>query len=221
MASACAPPLATANPQLTTNKMSLWLIVPVKPFAEGKSRLAPVLTEEARTVASRTFLTHVLDTVQAAGCFDHVVVVSRDQQALTLASHYGAQVLIEQGRSLNAALEQARAYALSQGATSLLVLPADLAFLSAADVVMLCQSQPAEAGVTIARSRDGGTSALLLRPPSALPFRFGADSFARHLYEAQQRGLPVTIIESETLAADVDQPGDWLAWQAVMAAEQP
>jgi 2-phospho-L-lactate guanylyltransferase len=63
-------------------------------------------------------------------------------------------------------------------------------------------------GVIIAPSHDGGTNALLLRPPHAIGFAFGEGSFARHCAMAAAAGLPCHVYESATLALDVDHPED-------------
>ena len=60
-------------------------------------------------------------------------------------------------------------------------------------------------------SPDGmrsGTNALLMRPPDALPFAFGPDSFEAHLEAARQRGLEVKICERPHLAFDLDTAGE-------------
>ncbi|MCB0115824.1 MAG: hypothetical protein KDD84_17105, partial [Caldilineaceae bacterium] len=45
--------------------MRLWLIVPVKPFTLGKSRLAPMFSLEERTALARSLLLQTLKTVAA------------------------------------------------------------------------------------------------------------------------------------------------------------
>ncbi len=60
-------------------------------------------------------------------------------------------------------------------------------------------------------SPDGarsGTNALLSRPPDALPFLFGPDSFEAHLQAARARGLDLRICERSHLAFDLDTAGD-------------
>jgi 2-phospho-L-lactate guanylyltransferase len=108
-----------------------WLIVPVKPFAEGKSRLSEELPPAERARLSRRLLHHVLTTAAIDDLFPQTIVVSRDPGAAKIAEGYGAMLLAEEGGELNAALEQARELALRQGATAILVLPADLPHLSA------------------------------------------------------------------------------------------
>ena len=62
--------------------------------------------------------------------------------------------------------------------------------------------------VVIAPSHDGGTNALLLYPPYVIDFAFGPDSFRRHHRQAIQADVAVQIVQSSTLAFDIDWPAD-------------
>ncbi len=159
---------------------SLWLLVPVKPFAESKSRLSPPLDGAARAALSRELLERLLSSAQAAATFAGVLVVSRDAEVRACASAWGAQPLIEETADLNAALEQARRVAIAQGAASIMVLPADLPLVSAGELVAVAAAAPAAPCIVIVPSSTGGTNALLVRPAGALPFAYGSDSYARH-----------------------------------------
>jgi 2-phospho-L-lactate guanylyltransferase len=188
--------------------LAIWLVVPAKPWAEAKSRLAAAVAEAERVALSRRWLAHLLATAQAVDALAGVAVISRDPVVRTLAAAQGAWPLDESGHDLNAALEQARAAIVAAGAEAVLVLPADLPLLTAADLTALCELAQAGDGVVIAPSHDGGTNALLLRPPFALPYAFGEDSFARHCALAAATRLPCRVYRSPTLAWDVDAPAD-------------
>ena len=194
----------------TDTSFSLWLIVPVKPFGEGKSRLAAVLSSAERAEFSRRWLTHVLATARNWARLAGMVVISRDPAVLALASAWGALPLVEEHEDLNSALAQARQVALEAGAEGVLVLPSDLPLLTRQDLVELHDLALEGNGVIIAPSHDGGTNALLLRPPHAIPYAFGEKSFARHLALAADVGLPSRIYNSSTLALDIDYPEDLL-----------
>ena len=196
--------------------MKLWLLVPVKPFTEGKSRLADVLTEEARVALSQEMLARVLAQAHAAHVLAGVIVVSRDPQALAQANRAGVESVHENGHDLNLALVEASQQAMTHGAEAILVLPADLPLVTVADIRQLYALGQAQTGIVIAPSPDGGTNALLLRPPDAIPFAFGASSFARHLQLAQFAGVPVQVFESATLAFDLDWPADLAALQRLI-----
>ncbi len=173
--------------------MHLWLIVPVKPLAQSKSRLSPVLGGEERQRLSQQLLVQTLAVAGEVAELAGTLVISRDPVVHALAQAAGVQVVREgdplNGENadllLNRALTAARAEALACGADALLILPADLPLLTAADMRALAQRGRALGrGVVIAPSGDGGTNALLLIPPDALTFAYGPDSFARHVQQA-------------------------------------
>jgi 2-phospho-L-lactate guanylyltransferase len=194
--------------------MKLWLIVPVKPFDQGKSRLAPILEPAGRATLNRQLLAHVLSTAQSSGLLAGMLVISRDERVLLQAQTLGADILLEMGDNLNMALVQASQQASNYGADAVLVLPADLPLLTVDDIRQLHGLGAEGAGVVIAPSHDGGTNALLLRPPGAIKFAFGPHSFLRHCALAEASGGRYQLLNSPTLAFDMDRPEDWLAFMA-------
>jgi len=192
----------------------LWLVVPVKPFGEGKSRLASELSPTERAGVSRQMLVHLMEVAAASRVLAGVLVVSRDPNVLALAAEAGAIPVEETGAGINAALDQATTAAAQRGAQAILVLPGDLPLITRQDIAQLEQSLPSPAGICLAESKDSGTNALAMRPVGAIPYAFGAKSFHRHRSLAQAAGLPIHIINSPTLAVDLDSPADlWVMRQ--------
>ena len=207
--------------------MSLWTIVPVKTFSEGKSRLAGYLSPPSRRALNRNLLTRTLDAIRLGRGDAEIVVVSRDNEALDVAVRLGGHALTEEQSNplslntaprafhpalesqLNSALTQAARYAMARGATSALILPTDLPDLSAGDVRSMASSRGRCPQINIAPSRDGGTNALMLQPAQAIPFAFGRDSFHRHRRLAAEAGIPVRVVESASLVFDIDLPEDY------------
>jgi 2-phospho-L-lactate/phosphoenolpyruvate guanylyltransferase len=183
-------------------------VVPVKDLRGTKSRLAPILDPGARAGLTLYMMGRVVRAIARAGVED-VCVVSPDRMVLQEAKRRGATPLVQESRGLNPALEEGRRRALGLDASKLLVLPADLPLLDAADVLALLQEKGEGPSAVI--SPDGmrsGTNALLMQPPDVLPFAFGADSFEAHLGAARLRGLDVRICERPHLAFDLDTAGD-------------
>ena len=190
--------------------MKIWLVLPVKPFGKGKSRLAAVLDEDTRTVLNRTLMTHVLETALASQLLTGIVVVSHDPTALAIARSYAVHGLEEQGHGLNGALTQGRTFAMQNQADALLVLPSDLPLLTVGDFQLLLSHVEDTSAITIAPSPDGGTNALLLHPPDAIPFHFGRNSFAHHSASAGEAGFAIRSVTSQGLQTDIDMPQDLL-----------
>jgi 2-phospho-L-lactate guanylyltransferase len=189
---------------------ALWLIVPVKSFGEGKSRLASALSPDSRAEFSRQWLTHVLSTAAQWKHLAGMMVISHDPAVLALAAALGAQPIVEEGNDLNSALAQASHIAREAGAEGVLMLPSDLPLLTIEDLDELYKLALAGNGMVIAPSHDGGTNALLLRPPQAIAYAFGEDSFARHMAMAAAAKVACHIYRSSRLALDIDRPEDLL-----------
>ena len=78
--------------------MSLWTIVPVKPFSEGKSRLAGCISPQKRHALNRELLTRTLAAIHLAHIDAQIVVVSRDRNALAVAEEAGSHGLAEESQ---------------------------------------------------------------------------------------------------------------------------
>ena len=183
----------------------LYAIVPIKALSGAKSRLAGVLSPRERRTLALALLEDVLVALRGAPSVARTLVVTRDAAALDLAFWFGAQTLLDTAHDLNGALTLAARHAAAYEASGALVLPGDLPLITAADIAALVA---APAPVVLAASSDGGTNALLLRPPLALPFEFGPDSRARHRAAAERLGLSYAEVVTPGLALDVDTPAD-------------
>jgi 2-phospho-L-lactate guanylyltransferase len=182
-------------------------VVPVKDLRGTKSRLAPILDPGARAGLTLYMMGRVVAAIRSSGVED-VCVVSPDRIVLNEAQRRGAIPLAQASRGLNPALEEGRRRALELGASTLLVLPADLPLLEEDDVRAILQASDGHAVVISPDGARSGTNALLMSPPDALPFAFGPDSFEAHLGAGRKRGLDVRVCERSHLAFDLDTAGD-------------
>jgi len=190
--------------------MTLWAIVPIKPMRLGKSRLAGVLPEEERVALNRRLLVHTVETLKAVPELEKVLVISRDPAALALARKHGARTVLEDDDSqLNVALARATYVARSFNTHGVLVLPADLPFITVDDIRRLLEAAHDPPVVAIAPDRKReGTNALLISPPGLIQYQFGPGSFDRHCTRARQAGARLEICDLPSLAVDLDWPED-------------
>ncbi len=188
--------------------MNVFAVVPVKDLRGTKSRLKPILDPGARAGLTIYMMGRVVAALKQAGV-ENVCVVSPDRIVLEEATSRGAEPLLQESRGLNPALKEGRRWALERGAPVLLVLPADLPLLDAEDVRAVLRCAGEEPSVTIAPDgAHAGTNALLIRPPDALPFAFGPDSYEHHLRAARERDLDVRVCERPHLSFDLDTAED-------------
>lgn len=193
--------------------MSLFCLIPVKPFYEAKSRLSPLLSKEERATLSRLLLGR---TIRLALTVGEVAVISRSAAVRRAAKEAGAWGVIESEPGLNQALAQGARWAIAQGARAILILPNDLPFLSAADLLAIVAAGRRPPAVVVAPChRRTGTNALLVSPPNLIDFHFGPDSFQQHLAAARRRGVEPIAYETPSLAFDLDLPSDLQRYRAI------
>lgn len=183
-------------------------LVPAKTLDEAKGRLAAVLSLTERRQLALAMLEDVLTALRAVPSIAAVAVVSPDSDVSELAARLGATPIAESANvsGINQALKRA-ASVMSPRPDALIVVPSDLPELTPADIERVLAVLP-ERGVAGAPSKDGGTSALALRPPDVIEFRFGPDSFAAHQREADDASVPMVAVEGDAFARDIDSPDD-------------
>src|SRR5215217_1641418 len=161
--------------------MNIWAIVPVKPFNRAKSRLAKVLTPAEREALAEKLFLHSLSVLTQVRKIAGVLVISRDTKALALARDCNVHTVQEGGTpELNAALLRASQVVRSQGATGVLVLPADGPLVTPEDIEQILHMGRYNMSVVLAPDqKDDGTNTLLGSPPGLIPFAFGEGSFRR------------------------------------------
>ena len=187
--------------------MTTRVIVPHRGLDASKSRLSP---DERGDLAAH-ILRRVLRIARQA--VPDVVVISPSPDLGELVEATGARLLVQRGMGLNSGLDQAREAATADGVETLVVLHGDLPELDVPEIQALIAAVPLEGGVAIAPDRAGsGTNGLALRPPSAIPFRFGVDSFSAHQEAARSAGVPSAIVRRSGLAFDLDTPDDLSEW---------
>ncbi|NOX61317.1 MAG: 2-phospho-L-lactate guanylyltransferase [Chloroflexi bacterium] len=186
----------------------LALVTLMKPLALAKQRLRPALDELQRRRLARSMLLHVLDAILNAEITPLRAVLSADPLVLELARERGFIPLSEQHSGYNKAARQAVCWAMTQRASSLLLLPADLPDLSPDDLRELLHFGRGEARVAVVApdAAENGTNALLLRPPDLFEPSFGRNSFNRHLALARLAGVEPRIFRSPGFARDIDLP---------------
>lgn len=188
------------------------ILIPVKDLSRAKQRLAGVLDQERRTQLAQAMLDDVLSAVAAVPSRPPVMIVTSDPFAVSRARHHGFQLLDDPANpGETGAIEMATRAAEDAGADFTLVLPGDIPLVTAAEIRLVLDAAP-QRGTVFVRAADArGTNAVLRRPASLFPLRFGNDSFLPHLASAQATGLPVELRQAPGIALDIDRPDDLTA----------
>ncbi len=185
-------------------------LLPTKPLAIAKSRLAPHLSETDRRALCYAMFHDVLECLCQAHHVDCVAVVTADRWLLNLAVRMRA-LPIDEGspRGLNAAAALGTNCCVEHGATSVLIVLSDLPLLTVEEVDALYADLPGGAHVRVARSHEGlGTNALLRVPPTVISTRFGARSFQDHVGAAADAEVSHSEVDLPGLGFDIDTIDD-------------
>jgi 2-phospho-L-lactate guanylyltransferase len=191
-------------------------ILPVKRFANAKSRLAPVLDGAQRRELARRMFEDVLETLlRCRDVLAGTIVVTADAEAATIARRFGASIVFEADeRGINAAVR--RALALLDSDAGALIVPSDIPHLSVAAIAAAATAiaQPMTLAIAAA-AKDGGTNLLACRAGSAVPLHYGRNSYVRHTRAAEQAGFAIRALHVPELLLDIDRPDDLHAFQSL------
>lgn len=205
------PGVAASAPMPATDRAYV-VVVPVKPPAYGKSRLAP-LGGEVRHDLARAI---ALDTVEAvAGCafVARVLVTTDDADLADDCRALGAEVVPDgAGADLNATLVQAAREAVrresgdAQAVSSpgVVALCADLPSLRPDDLADALAEVPGHQTAYVPDAAGTGTTLFAATDLESFAPRFGPDSAARH----ERAGAARIGMELPRLRADVDAPAE-------------
>jgi len=181
------------------------VMVPVRRLGAAKTRLAALLSASERAAIALAMAREVVAACAAQPGWE-TWVVSSDPTVLRLADRAGARAVPEEGTTLLGAVGQAERAASDSGAEALAVVLADLPWITPAALARVLE--PEDPVVAVRAGSDGGTNALVRRPPGVVPALFGRASFARHERSATRAGLRVRRVDAEELAFDLDRPRD-------------
>jgi 2-phospho-L-lactate/phosphoenolpyruvate guanylyltransferase len=197
--------------------LNTYAILPVKRFERAKQRLGGALSDGSRWALAEAMVTDVLVALRRAKKVDHVLVVTCEPRAESLALGWGADVVADrEERSHSEAAMIGIREAVERGATRVLLVPGDCPSLDASEVDALLADG---AGVIVVPDRHGtGTNALVLDPPDAIAPGFGPGSCERHVERAHEADVEVEIRRTPSLTLDVDTGEDLEALQEALAA---
>jgi 2-phospho-L-lactate/phosphoenolpyruvate guanylyltransferase len=189
------------------------LVIPIRSFADGKTRLASLLPAKQRA----ELLCHMASGVVRAADGLTTVIVSSAEEVRAWASS-GGLACIDDAGSLDAAAEAGIAWARAQGFRRAIVAHADLPL--ARNFRTVIDGFAEEDVVLVRGNRDRGTPVLAIPTNVAFRFCYGPGSFDRHLAEARRRNLPAHCVVDAGLATDLDTPEDVCRFRALVSSHE-
>jgi len=168
-------------------------------------------SKEKRKELNHYLLSSTLICLSKIREIDQIIVVSYDPTVLTLARKYGVKTVLEsRNTNINRALRKATIAAVAIKASKVLIVPADLPFLTEEDFfkVINMAGDPPEI-VIVPDRKSSGTNVLYINPIGAIKYDFGDWSFRKHIEQAERKKINVKVCQCENLSFDLDWPEDW------------
>lgn len=199
------------------------VILPAKAFAQGKTRLRPQLSDQARAGLAREMFLRVLQASLRCAQVSATYVVTNGMDVAELVQRHDtterATVLRDPRPSMTLAelMDWSLREASQRGATRALIVMADLPALEARDLSALCAALDQHDCVLVPDRRGQSTNALGLRLPFSGQTAFGQpDSFARHSAQLRALELSARVLVNGRIGHDVDIPDDLLTAPALL-----
>lgn len=186
-------------------------LVPLRAPGAGKTRLATVLSPDARAALAIAMLRDVVAALRQSGVTE-VVVAAGGAGATEVATTLGLSAITDPAGQPGLDVALTTACAQLGGDRDVLVVAADLPRIGATDIRAVLD---ADAEVVVAPTAAGGTGALLRRPVTVIPTAYGPGSAQRHLDLAQRAGARTATIDRDGLFHDVDTFTDLAALHEV------
>ena len=195
-------------------KPRILIIVPMKDPLAAKTRLSGVVSAVNRRTLAKALFSRTLELLNSIKAADSealvdFAVVTRSDEIEREATLKGAIVIKEtSSNDLCAALQTAANWAQAHKYRAICILPADLIAPDPTEIRALIDRAGSDPCVIISPSDDYGTNALLVSPPTAIPFCYGKRSSSKHYLAAKERCIQPVVMPLESLRYDLDASSD-------------
>ncbi|MFF4653824.1 2-phospho-L-lactate guanylyltransferase [Streptomyces sp. NPDC001380] len=190
-----------------TALQAAWTVVlPVKPFAAAKSRLAGASCASRRALA-HAFFRDTLEAVLGTAAVTRVLVVTDDQEAAAEARYAGAVPVPDRPPAgLNAAVRTAARHAQMLGHSgAIAVLTADLPALRSTELATVLHAASGHQRAFLADHAGCGTTVLTAAGPQRLEPAFEGNSRDRH---RRTGAYEIVGLDAPGARLDIDTPDD-------------
>jgi 2-phospho-L-lactate guanylyltransferase len=193
-------------PRFSSSLAEAGVVIPVRSFTRGKSRLAGAFGAGRRGSAEHeAFVRGLADRAVDAATPRPTAVVTSAPEVVDWAIGRDLFVVADRG-SLDGAAAAGRTWAAEHGCTRVVVVHADLPDIVSLDSVAGDGSRAV--AVIVPCHRGDGSPVLSVPVAAAFDFSYGPGSFARHCAAARRAGLEVRVVHDDALGFDVDGPDD-------------
>jgi 2-phospho-L-lactate guanylyltransferase len=180
--------------------MKCSLVIPVKTFSSGKSRLASKISLNDRKNLIATCLKNTIELAKKSDYIDKIVVVSNGEQVKSFADTLEVECHFN-NLPLNQALRKSVAL-LGQHCQKIIISPADTILLQNFEAIL--NGLKNNRIVLCPDRHRTGTNIIAHDSELEFCYRYGPKSFGKHLFESLTFNRPIEILQEVQYSFDID-----------------
>lgn len=184
-------------------------LVLVNEMQKAKSRLGAVLSSMQRRSLVRAMLTDVVNTLRHSENLADIYVMAGCADGAALAKALGAIPVLDRdvaGHCINTRVAAWLKSAPLDPGAPVLILHADLPFLTAEDVAVILQARRRDEVIVATDELGVGSNAIALVPGQLEEFAWGVGSAHKHAALCEEEGQACRVLRVAGAARDIDTP---------------
>jgi len=192
---------------------NLLITIPIKNLKFTKSRLGEILSLNQRIKITNFLLFQLISKINnLKKHFDRVIniaLITSNKVSTDFINQNKIIIISDAGsKSLSEAIVIAKDFAFEKKYRALCFLPSDLEKPTEEDLKKFISPPYQLNEMRICPSENFGTNALLISLPNDFEFKFGKNSFHKHIKVGSKLKLEKNICRLDSLTFDIDEPKD-------------
>jgi 2-phospho-L-lactate guanylyltransferase len=183
-------------------------IIPVKTFSKAKTRLD--FPDAKKEEFCKLMFKEVLQTLSVSSLIDKILVVTKDEDALSISKKFNTiQIIDNEESGVNHAVSLADSYAIQNGFDASVVFPQDIPFMKTQDIDFLLKFQnPPKFSLIVPSRKFDGTNALVRMPVDLMETHYDEDSYKIHLSTGRKKTPNTSLVFIRRIMLDIDDESD-------------
>ena len=189
------------------HKLKTTVIIPAKTFSKAKKRLN--LPQDRKEEICGLMLEEVLRTISNCKLVNQIILVSKDEDALSIGRQFNTIEIFDNESGVNNAIDLADDYLSDKTFDCSIIFPQDIPTMQSSDIDTLLGFIKSTNSAIIVPSRQfNGTNALVRCPSGLMQTRYDMGSYTHQIDAARTKTNNISIALIRRMMLDIDDKFD-------------
>ena len=189
------------------HKLKTTVIIPAKTFSKAKKRLN--LPQDRKEEICGLMLEEVLRTISNCKLVNQIILVSKDEDALSIGRQFNTIEIFDNESGVNNAIDLADDYLSDKTFDCSIIFPQDIPTMQSSDIDTLLGFIKSTNSAIIVPSRQfNGTNALVRCPSGLMQTRYDMGSYTHQIDAARTKTNNISIALIRRMMLDIDDESD-------------